>query len=67
MTYGETVLGDTLYGEESKLISRHALHASELTFPHPTDRKIITVKAPLPDDMIKAIREIFGDVTDILK
>ena len=64
---GAHILGDTLYGKESKLISRHALHASALSFPHPTDRLMMTVTAPLPDDMQTAIREIFGDINDILK
>lgn len=63
---GAHILGDTLYGEESHLISRHALHAATLTFPHPTDRRKTTVNATLPDDMRDAIREIFGDINDIL-
>ena len=64
---GAHILGDTLYGEESSLIARHALHAATLTFPHPTDRKKMTVTAPLPEDMASVIREIFKDANDILK
>ena len=59
---GAPILGDSLYGEESSLIARHALHAATLTFPHPTDRTPLTVNAPLPEDMAKAVRELFGDV-----
>ena len=59
---GAHILGDTLYGEESALIDRHALHAATLTFPHPTDRKTTTVNAPLPEDMARAVSEIFGDI-----
>ena len=59
---GAPILGDTLYGEESYLIARHALHAATLTFPHPTDRAMLTVSAPLPEDMAYAVRELFGEV-----
>lgn len=59
---GASILGDTLYGEESELIARHALHAARLTFPHPTDSEEISVSAPLPDDMADIISKIFGDI-----
>lgn len=48
---GASICGDTMYGNESRLIDRHALHAYSLSFPSPIDNRIITVRAPLPDDM----------------
>lgn len=59
---GSALLGDDLYGKESELIARHALHAETLTFVHPSTRESITVRAPLPDDMARAVQEIFGDI-----
>jgi len=59
---GAALLGDDLYGTESKLIARHALHAETLTFVHPSYRHEITVRAPLPNDMAMAVQDIFGDI-----
>lgn len=54
---GHAILGDTLYGEPSHLISRQALHASENTFIHPITQKSISIKAPLPEDMDACLRD----------
>ena len=51
---GHPLVGDEMYGTPSELISRHALHCSELTFVHPFTKEKITLNAELPDDM-KAI------------
>lgn len=48
---GTPILGDTLYGNESKLISRQALHAYRLSFVHPITEKEVEIIAPLPNDM----------------
>ncbi|MBQ9314355.1 MAG: RluA family pseudouridine synthase [Clostridia bacterium] len=49
---GNPILGDTLYGKESALISRQALHAFHLQFEHPIMKGyIINIMAPLPRDM----------------
>ncbi len=48
---GFPILGDTLYGKESSLISRQALHAYELSFVHPITKDYINITAPLPDDI----------------
>ncbi|MBC7385829.1 MAG: RluA family pseudouridine synthase [Cryobacterium sp.] len=37
--------------EARLLIPRHALHATELTFNHPTSGERMTVKSPLPKDL----------------
>ena len=48
---GCPVSGDSLYGEASPLIPRHALHSCRTTFPHPATGETMTVTAPLPRDM----------------
>lgn len=58
---GCPMLGDDMYGVRSDLIDRQALHAYMLTFTHPTSGNEITLKAPLPKDMLSFI----DDATDI--
>lgn len=55
---GTPILGDTLYGNESKLISRQALHAYRLFFIHPITKKQTEIIAPLPGDMKKLIHTL---------
>lgn len=56
---GHTILGDEFYGDKNQdLISRQALHAAYLSFKHPTDEKILELRAPLPDDMKKLTEKI---------
>lgn len=50
---GTPILGDTLYGKESNLIFRQALHASKMFFKHPILDKEVEIEAPLPEDMKK--------------
>ncbi|MBO4873066.1 MAG: RluA family pseudouridine synthase [Lachnospiraceae bacterium] len=51
------LLGDPLYGDKEinhrfeDVLSRTALHAAELRFPHPEDGRQMTLSAPLPADM----------------
>lgn len=52
---GHPVLGDVLYGSESRLIGRQALHCYEMKFVHPLTKEMITIEAPLPDDMRQLI------------
>ena len=49
---GYPLLGDDLYGEASPLISRQALHCEKMTFQSPENGRIVTVAAPLPEDML---------------
>ena len=53
---GAPMLGDDLYGVGSDLIGRQALHAYEVTFPHPKTDEAVTVTAPLPEDFLHAMR-----------
>lgn len=50
---GCPLAGDTMYGGADTDISRHALHAAHLAFPHPERDKIISLYSPLPWDMEK--------------
>lgn len=50
---GHPILGDTLYGNETNLISRQALHAHKTSFIHPITKKQIELISPLPKDMLE--------------
>jgi 23S rRNA-/tRNA-specific pseudouridylate synthase len=41
---------------ERPLISRLALHASELTVTHPVTRTFVTLRAPLPNEFAVALK-----------
>ena len=48
---GCPLLGDWLYGVETPLIARPALHSHKLTLRHPVTGEWLGLTAPLPDDM----------------
>jgi 23S rRNA pseudouridine1911/1915/1917 synthase len=62
---GHPLIGDTLYGKPPRFLllflktylsnqwplGRHALHAKELSFIHPTTHERLSFSAPLPEDM----------------
>ena len=54
---GTPILGDDLYGEESEEISRQALHAYFLSFPHPRSGEMTELFAPLPSDMEEILKK----------
>ena len=61
---GHPITADDLYGTPSPLLSRHALHAYKLTFPHPADEtKILTLTAPLPLDLERLLTACFPKET----
>jgi tRNA pseudouridine65 synthase len=57
------IIGDTSYGksEHNRLfasehgLARLALHAFELSFPHPRDGRTLTIRAPLPRDLAEPL------------
>lgn len=53
---GYPLLGDELYGGDISLISRQALHCSNLAFIHPISREKVNVYTNLPDDMSNIIK-----------
>ena len=50
-----SILGDSLYGKESKLINRQALHCYTITFIHPINKTNIEIIAPIPLDIFNLI------------
>lgn len=59
---GHPILGDTLYGtlygNETKLISRQALHAHKTSFIHPITKNKIELISPLPSDMLEIFKSV---------
>jgi 23S rRNA pseudouridine1911/1915/1917 synthase len=58
---GCPMLGDSLYGEESDLIARQALHAESVRFPHPEGGEERCITAPPPKDFLSALEACFPD------
>ena len=50
---GHPLLGDTLYGSASSLISRQALHAYKIKLIHPILKKNLEFTAKIPADFEK--------------
>ena len=48
---GCPLLGDRLYGRVSEELARPALHSAALTLSHPLTGDLVSVRAPLPEDM----------------
>lgn len=55
---GFPLLGDSLYGGDTSLISRQALHSAKLSFVHPFTQKLMTFESKLPDDIDFAIKRL---------
>lgn len=55
---GHPILGDTLYGEQSNLISRQALHAYKIDFWHPIKKENLKFEVPLPEDIFRIVKNI---------
>lgn len=51
---GSPILGDATYGRPSEVISRSALHAWQLTIPHPVTGEALHLVAPPPGDLLSA-------------
>lgn len=52
---GHTLMGDSLYGGDTSLIGRHALHRSRISFIHPVTGKPMNFTSDIPDDMKKLL------------
>ncbi len=50
------LIGDTLYGYPSDKINRVALHSYQISFIHPIFKTKISVKCPIPHDMITLLK-----------
>lgn len=64
---GFPLLGDELYGTRQSLhpeiIGRQALHAWQLTFPHPRTGKVMHFEAPIPADLKTAEKRLAATAT----
>jgi 23S rRNA pseudouridine1911/1915/1917 synthase len=49
---GCPIVGDRKYGASDEFRRRVRLHAYSLSFPHPSDGRIITVKSPMPEGFL---------------
>ena len=56
---GCVLLGDWLYGVETPLIARPALHSYKLALRHPVTDERLELTAPLPDDMGRVAEQYF--------
>ena len=66
---GMPVAGDKIYGEKEQNkalrqigLNRQFLHASEVTFVHPTSRKAISVQSPLPPSLLSVLTRLREEV-----
>lgn len=60
MSYiGHPLLGDTLYGNPSKLINRQALHSYMIEFVHPISKNVMNFTCDLPEDMKQGLEDKF--------
>ena len=48
---GHPIVGDTVYGSPSEMISRQALHAYKMTFQHPITSCEIALTSQIPEDI----------------
>ena len=66
---GIPVLGDKIYGDKSENafvrwkyhIDRQMLHAWKVSFPHPKDKKMVSLTAELKDDMRGFIKKFLSE------
>ena len=49
---GCPIVGDRKYGASDEYKRRVRLHAYSLSFPHPVDERMITVKSPMPEGFL---------------
>ena len=67
LAIGHAVVGDPEYGGARKYgLSRQFLHAERLAFDHPESGASVDLRAPLPEDLVRALRQASGERTDHL-
>lgn len=55
---GYPLAGDPLYGGNTDVLNRQALHSTRIVFKHPITGEQIDISAPLPEDMKELIEKI---------
>ncbi len=65
LAIGHPVAGDPDYGHAHRHgLSRQFLHARRLAFEHPRTGAAVDLRAPLPEDLVRALRQASGERTD---
>ena len=59
---GHPLLGDELYGGETKRIERQALHSRRLSFFSPRRKEKMDIKIQLPKDIRELLQELLPDI-----
>ncbi len=54
---GFPIVGDSLYGNTSPLISRQALHSYKVQFIHPITKENMSIVSSLPQDMLNLLSQ----------
>lgn len=57
---GHPLIGDTLYGKKSNLVGRHFLHASQLSFRHPSNGELLEIRSELPNELQQVLSMLGG-------
>jgi 23S rRNA pseudouridine1911/1915/1917 synthase len=67
LAIGNPVAGDPEYGRAGRFgLDRQFLHAARLAFDHPVSGEPMELLAPLPEDLVKALRQASGERADPL-
>jgi 23S rRNA pseudouridine1911/1915/1917 synthase len=65
LAIGHPVAGDPDYGHAGRHgLTRQFLHAQRLAFAHPSTGARVDVQAPLPEDLVRALRQASGKRPD---
>lgn len=62
---GYPLAGDTMYGTDTVVMPRHALHCASMEFEHPTSGKRLVFESSLPEDMRECLEKhgLTGGIT----
>ena len=61
---GYPLIGDPMYGEESPLINRQALHCAKIEFKQPVSGEDLSINCPLPEDMLELCKKFNLQIPD---
>jgi 23S rRNA pseudouridine1911/1915/1917 synthase len=65
LAIGHPVAGDPDYGTAGRHgLSRQFLHAARIAFEHPATGEAMELRAPLPEDLVRALRQASGERAD---
>jgi 23S rRNA pseudouridine1911/1915/1917 synthase len=56
--YNNPLVGDSLYGESSNLINRHALHSTYLKLKVPRNKDFVEIHSELPEDILEMMNNL---------